>query len=236
MSRAAVRPRLEGFANRQGLAEAAAGAVADALDRRLGQGEGRASLAASGGSTPAPVYDLLRERPLDWSKVDITLSDERWVAPTSADSNQRMLQERLLAGAAAAARFTPLWRPAASVEAAAALDEPEIARLLPFDVVLLGMGEDGHFASLFPGSPALAEGLDPDGPRLCAAVPPGRPAPPQPRISLTLRAVLASRLILLLTSGEAKRRVLDEALDGADLPVRALLMQERTPIRILWAP
>ncbi len=236
MNRTAVRPRLEAFASRQALAEAAAGEIAEALERRLRQAAGRARLAASGGSTPAPVYDLLRERPLDWSGVDVTLSDERWVAPDSEDSNQRMLQARLLAGPAAAARLTPLWRPAASPEAAAALAEPDIASLLPFDVVLLGMGEDGHFASLFPGNPALAEGLDPDGPRLCIAVSPGRPAPPQPRISLTLRALLASNLILLLTSGEAKRRVLDEALDGADTPVAALLLQDRTPVHILWAP
>ncbi len=96
------------------------------------------------------------------------------------------------------------------------------------------MGEDGHIASLFPGNPALAEGLAGQG--LCLAVPAGEPAPPQPRISLTLSALLQTRLLLLLITGEAKRTALGRAADGEPLPVRSVLRQERAPLRILWAP
>jgi 6-phosphogluconolactonase len=147
-----------------------------------------------------------------------------------------MLREHLLDGPASAAAFTPLWGAEPTLQAAAERAHAAVAWLMPFDVVLLGMGDDGHFASLFPGSPVLAEGLDPDGERHCVAVPAGSPAPPQPRISLTLHALLNSHQVLLLITGEAKRRRIEEALAGADLPVRALLLQERTPVRILWAP
>ena len=236
MNRTAARPKLEAFAGRDALAQAVAKLIAEELGRRLGQGAPRASLVASGGSTPIPVYERLRDWPMDWSRIDITLSDERWLEPSSPDSNQRMLHEHLLRGAAQAARLTPLWSPQATLDAAAARAEAAIAPLMPFDVSLLGMGEDGHFASLFPASPVLSEGLRLDGQRLCLGVPASAPAPPQPRISLTLRALLESRLVVLLTSGEAKKLVLDATLAGADLPVRALLQQDRTPVRLFWSP
>jgi 6-phosphogluconolactonase len=235
MSSTAVRPIPEPFADREALAEAAASVIAAQLDRRVREGA-RARFAATGGSTPKACYERLRERPLDWGRVDVTLGDERWAPPSSPDSNQGMLQAELLQGAAAQARFVPLWRDVAGPDLAAKAAEGEIAELLPFDVVLLGMGEDGHFASLFPGSPALAEGLDRSTPRLCIAAPAGSPAPPQPRISLTLRALLAAKLIVLLVTGEEKKRVIEAALGGADLPVRALLVQDAAPVRILWAP
>jgi 6-phosphogluconolactonase len=236
MNEAAGAAHIEAFANREVLAEAAASAIAEQLDLRLCEGAARARFAATGGSTPRAAYERLRNWPIDWSRVDITLGDERWAPPASPDSNQGMLEAELLKGGAAAARFVPLWSDEASPEQAAAEAETGIASLLPFDLVLLGMGEDGHFASLFPGSPALAEGLDPAAPRLCIAVPAGDPAPALPRISLTLRALLDARLIVLLITGEAKRRTLEAALAGADLPARALLLQDRAPVRILWAP
>ena len=236
MTSTAVRPEPEAFPDRGALAAAAAGVIAGQLDRRLREGPARARFAATGGSTPKACYEQLRERPIDWSRVDVTLGDERWVPPSSPDSNQGMLQAELLQGGAAPARLVPLWRDLASPEATAEAAEPDIAALLPFEVVLLGMGEDGHFASLFPGSPALAEGLDLDTPRLCIGVPAGAPAPPQPRISLTLRALVETRLVVLLITGEAKLRMLRSAMAGADLPVRALLVQSRAPVRILWAP
>ena len=108
--------------------------------------------------------------------------------------------------------------------------------LLPFDAVLLGMGEDGHVASLFPASPILEEGLDPDGARLCLSAPAGEPAPPQARSSLTLAALRRARLIVVLPTGAAKRRTLEEALDGAAFPVLSVLAQDRVPVRVLWSP
>jgi 6-phosphogluconolactonase len=101
---------------------------------------------------------------------------------------------------------------------------------------MLGMGEDGHIASLIPGSPVLALGMDPDGAALTAESPPGFGSPPVARITLTLAALLQSRAIFLLIAGEAKRQVIEAAQAGADLPVRAILMQDRVPVRTLWTP
>jgi 6-phosphogluconolactonase len=107
---------------------------------------------------------------------------------------------------------------------------------MPFDAVMLGMGEDGHIASLIPGSPALREGMDPDSGRLTVFVPEGAGNPPVARISLTLPTLLQTGAIFLLIAGEAKREVVERALAGADLPVRALLTQDRVPVRVLWSP
>jgi 6-phosphogluconolactonase len=203
---------IETFPSREALYEAAASALVNALTDGIAA-KGAASLALAGGSTPAPVYRLLSQATLEWSKVAVTLTDERKVAADHPDSNERMLRQTLLTGAAAEARFAPL---------------EEAADLTPFDGVLLGMGEDGHFASLFPGNPALGEGLE--GVSLTIDVPAGEPAPPQPRSSLTLKALSGARTTLLVVTGGAKRALLERA-DG--LPV-AVLIEAARP-RILWA-
>jgi 6-phosphogluconolactonase len=102
--------------------------------------------------------------------------------------------------------------------------------------MMLGMGEDGHVASLIPGSPVMAEAMDPNGRALIAESPEGFGSPPVARITLTLAALLQSRAIFLLIAGEAKRQVVAEALAGADLPVRAILAQDRVPVRVFWTP
>lgn len=215
---------LEVFATADDLADAAAQAVteqlAEALDRR-----GRATLCGTGGRSPGPVYDRLAGAGLDWSRVAITLSDERCVAPHDAEANARLLADRLLQGPAASARVLPLWpKP-----------EPAALRaLLPFDATLLGMGEDGHIASLIPGSPTLAAGLDPAGRDLIVDTPAGLGSPPLPRVTLTLAALSQSRAIFLLISGQKKREVVAAAEQGADLPVRALFQQRQAPVRIFW--
>ncbi|MDB5426768.1 MAG: pgl, partial [Phenylobacterium sp.] len=187
---------------------------------------GRASLVATGGRSPGPVYDLLHDAPLDWAHVAVTLSDERQVDADSPDSNARLLRERLFRGPAAKAQFLPLTDYA----------EPALRKLMPFDAVMLGMGEDGHIASLIPGSPVMAQALDPDGQALIAESPEGFGSPPVARITLTLAALLQSRAIFLLIAGEAKRQVIARAEAGEDLPVRAILSQDRVPVRVLWTP
>jgi 6-phosphogluconolactonase len=172
------------------------------------------------------VYDRLAEVELDWAHVVATLSDERQVDADSPNSNARLLRERLFRGRAEAARFLPLTDYA----------EPALRKLLPFDAVMLGMGEDGHVASLIPGSPVLDVGMDPEGAALIAESPQGFGSPPVARITLTLSALLHSRAIFLLIAGEAKRQVIADAQAGADLPVRAILQQDRVPVRTLWAP
>ena len=207
------------------MADAAAHAVAAQLSVGLAA-HGRASLVATGGRSPGPVYDRLKDADLDWTHVAVTLSDERQVDVDSPNANLRLLRERLFLGEAAKAHYLPLTDYA----------EPALRALMPFDAVLLGMGEDGHIASLIPGSPVMAEAMDPDGKALVAESPAGFGSPPVPRITLTLAALLQSRAIFLLIAGEAKRQVVADALAGAELPVRAILDQTRVPIRVFWTP
>lgn len=226
---------VEVYPNSSAAAEAAAAAIVRALTDAERQ-HGRASFVATGGRSPAPVYQRLQTAKLDWARVVVTLSDERFVDPASPDSNEKLVREHLLQGEAKKAAFVPLWsRAAADPAACARAAEPALAGMAPFDAVLLGMGDDGHFASLFPGSPALAQGLDPAGERLCLGVaePHGQPA--YPRITLTLAALSQARTIIILISGAAKRAQVDAALAGADLPVRALLSHP-APVRVLWSP
>jgi 6-phosphogluconolactonase len=223
---------IERHADARSAAHAAGVAIATALEEGV-RLRGRASLAGAGGRTPGETYAWLSTADLPWDKVTVTLTDERWVDPDSPQSNEALLRDTLLQERAAAARLLPLWSAAPSPEAAARAAGPMLAHELPFDAVLLGMGEDGHFASLFPGSPALGAGLDPKSDALVVAAPAGEPMPPQPRISLTLVALKQSRLILLLVTGEAKLAML-EAPGGA--PISALLEAPDAPLRILWAP
>ena len=213
---------IEVFASGAALADAVAGDIAARLAAGLAA-RGHASLVATGGRSPGPVYDRLAAADLDWAHVAVTLSDERQVDAESPNANARLLRERLFVDRAAAARFLPLTDYA----------EPALAKLLPFDAVMLGMGEDGHVASLIPGSPVMALAA---GPALTAESPQGFGNPPVPRISLTFAALLQSRAIFLLIAGEAKRQVAARALDGAELPVATILNQDLVPVRIVWAP
>lgn len=226
------REMLETFANPAHLAQAAAAAVQAALSAAIAE-RGAAVLVATGGRSPAPVYDLLAQAPIDWGSVTVTLSDDRFVAPTSPDSNERLVRDRLLVAKAASARFTPLSFDVANVREAALRAEPEVKALAPYDVMLLGMGEDGHVASLIPGSPVMDEGMNPAGERFCLGVPAGVGSPPVARVTMTMPALLQARLILVLISGETKREIIES---GGGLPVHALLEQAKAPVRVLWTP
>ncbi len=223
----------DGPAFAAGIAATIAGSLRASLLRR-----DRASLVVPGGSTPGAVFDQLAQADIDWARVDITLSDERWVPSTHADSNEAMVRARLLTGRAALARFQGLYRPRprpadAVAEIAGALQ----AITLPFDVVLLGVGEDGHFASLFPSRPELATALDMGSRDLVVAV--DAPALGPSRISLTLPALCNARRVMLAVRGERKRVMLREAFESGPvelLPVRALLRQRAAPVELHWSP
>lgn len=218
---------IESFPNLAAAAEAAAFGIGRQLSGAL-QTHGRAGLVATGGRSPGPVFDRLRQAPgVDWNRVIVTLSDERCVPETDPASNARGVRERLLTGAAAKAHLLPLWPEP---------DPAALAAIMPFDAVMLGMGEDGHVASLIPGDPGLAAAMDLGSERLTVSVPAGLGNPPYARITLTLSALLQARAIFLLIAGDAKREVLVNALAGADLPVRALVSQTRVPVRVLWSP
>lgn len=199
---------------------------------------GVASMIVSGGRTPVKLFEQLRTEPLDWSKVWITLADERWVETSSEDSNERLVREHLLAGPAAAAHMVGLKNPASTPEAGADWATRALTRVPhPYDLVILGMGEDGHTASLFPGSMALLRGLDTTAPPGCIAV--NALKAPHARISLNLRVLLDARRIVLHIEGGAKWQVYQRARSPgppAELPVRAILHQKEVPVDVFWAP
>jgi 6-phosphogluconolactonase len=218
-------------------ARTAADAAAEAIVSRLAPA-GPKRLLVTGGSSPGPVFDLLAGADLGWSRVTVTLSDERFVDPTARESNERQVRERLLRDQAAKAAFVPLKGQGPRPDDDACAAEPAIRGLVPFDAVLLGMGEDGHIASLFPGAPGLAETLDPRGERFVIGVATAGLPPYVPRISLTARALFDAKLILLLIAGAPKKEVLERIkVDAAFAPpVAALLKQTQAPVRVLWSP
>lgn len=199
---------------------------------------GKGALVVSGGRTPAGLFQQLSQQELDWSKVVITLADERWVPRDHADSNARSVDTHLLQNKASAATFIPHVTAAATPHQGQPELEQNLASLPDeIDAVILGMGEDGHTASFFPNAPELASAIDPHADQACLAVTP--PVAPHLRMTLTLPRLLASRQIFLHLCGEGKRPVLKEAqAEGAteDMPVRAVLRQESTPVDIYWAP
>jgi 6-phosphogluconolactonase len=232
-----MSPEEQHFPTRQELAAALAKELGEILAAAVAA-RGEASLVVSGGSTPLPFFAALSQRPLHWEKILVTLADERWVDPSDPASNERLVRENLLQGPAAAARFVGLKTPEDTPEAGRDACETALEALpRPFDAVVLGMGGDGHTASLFPTAPELAAGLDPDSGRTCLAVHPGGGLPP--RMSLTLPAILDSRHLYLHITGEEKLSVYQRALSpGAaeELPIRAVLRGAEERIQVWWAP
>lgn len=224
----------------------AAAALADFVALRLREAllaPGPALLVVSGGSTPLPFFDALSRIPLPWSRVLITLADERWLPPDSAQRNDALLRAHLLQNCAAAAAFLPLSAAAATPERAQAELEPMLAALSwPAAVVVLGVGEDGHTASLFPGAAQWPQWLTAIGthgaPRCCAVDAPLPPNVPCPRISLTPAALLDARALVVHATGSAKWAVLQQALQAGDtsaMPVRLALHQQRVPCDLFIA-
>lgn len=222
------------FPTRQAALSAATIRIELALHRRLLSDE-RAAIVVSGGSTPGPIYSNLAHRQLDWHRVDVVLSDERWTPPDSADSNERMLRERLITSRGTYGTLLPFYDASSTPDDRAATLNGIIEELsLPFACTLLGMGEDGHFASLFPNAENLSAGLDMDGTELCLPI--ETSASPHPRLSLTLNALTRSDEILLLFFGDEKRAVYEQAKAGlCELPIYHLLSQQRAPVDVYWA-
>ena len=184
--------------------------------------EERVVLAVPGGTSPGPVFDDLCAADLDWSRVDVMLTDERWVPEDSDRSNTRLLRERLLVDRAAAVRLLPLYVPAHEPEEVLAELESQIAHELPLAVVLLGMGTDMHTASIFPGADQLDKALDPHAPILVAMRAPGAP---EPRITLSARVLNEAMRKHVLIFGQDKRDALKAARGKLpeDAPINAVL-------------
>jgi 6-phosphogluconolactonase len=214
-----------------------ADAIADKIAEQLTEGVAQrnvASLVVAGGTTPQPIFERLNAMPLNWPRIQVGLTDERWIDPTHADSNEYLVRRTQLRGDAKAVQFHSLYNGAKRPSAGLKVAETTMAIMArPFDVVLLGMGTDGHFASLFPGIPNLAAGLDPSNPATCLAI--DAPQSGFPRMSLTLSALLNAKLILLAIAGRPKRTVATQAMSGkATTPIAALLAARKDDLEILW--
>jgi 6-phosphogluconolactonase len=225
------------FGTKEDLAVALAESVAEHLIAGIAD-RGTASLALSGGSTPARFFSVLgKRRDVDWSKVTVTLVDERWVPETSDRSNAGLVNEKLLQGPAAVAHFVPLYTggelPDATAIARTNSAQQEVP--MPFDAVLLGMGNDGHTASFFPGGDTLAEALSGDGPAIAIRA----SGAGEPRVTLVLKRLLETRGLYLHIEGEEKAATLERAAAAGpveDMPIRAILTQTQTPLTIFWSP
>ncbi|MBO9631223.1 MAG: 6-phosphogluconolactonase [Shinella sp.] len=217
----------------EGLADTVAATLADAIAAR-----GKATIAVSGGSTPKAFFKALSNRDIDWSKVTVTLVDERFVPADNPRSNHQLVADNLLQDKAKAAGFLPLYREAGSPEEAAKIVSADAVSLgVPFDVAILGMGTDGHTASFFPGGNNLAEAISAETPR--GVVTMEAEGAGETRLTFTFTSLQDARLLALHIEGQGKKDVLTAAeADGpeTDMPIRAILRRAATPVDIYWAP
>ncbi len=209
--------------SRAAQAAALATLVTENLDAAM-RSQGEAHLVVPGGSTPVAFFDVLAHKEIAWWRVHVSLSDDRQVPADHEASNVGLLRAHLLQHKAAVAIFDDL---------------PSAIHHVP-DVLVLGMGEDGHTASLFPGAPELPDALDAASAKLLVDILPD-PLPPHapfPRVSLTLAAMLRARQIYVLIHGRTKQAVYEAACTAAPLamPIAAVLQQNRVPVSVHWAP
>ncbi len=201
------------------------------------------SLLVSGGSTPAPLYEALSKTDLDWQRIHVALVDERWVNQDHEASNEALIRQTLLVNNALKAPFTGMKNSAASAKQGQAETEVAYQKLpKPFSVTLLGMGNDGHTASLFPHAKGLETALDEKNMQLTAAIIAKQSVVTglnTERLTLTLTGLLQSERLILLITGDEKLAVFRQAMsDGPveDMPIRALLRQNRVSFELYWAP
>lgn len=198
--------------------------------------KGHASIAVSGGKTPIPLFKLLSQQDLDWHNVFITLVDDRWVDDTDDASNEKLVLTYLLQNKAKLANFVGLKNSCDNPFDGAKITDKILNKIpMPFDVLILGMGEDGHTASLFPGAANLMAGLDMKSGRKVVGMTPL--TAPLDRITLTLPTILDSQNIYLHLVGESKMQVLEQAEKGDDInqmPIRAILQQNKVNVIGFW--
>jgi len=226
--------KLNKFDSSEDLGKALADAVTASISEPMKE-IGNASIVVSGGTTPAPFFQAMKEKEIEREKLWVTLTDERWVDVTSDASNEKLVRENFLIDKE---HFVSL----KNASATSAEGQAEIEKTLqeipkPFDAVIIGMGEDGHIASLFADSENIKEAMDANNTALCIAT--KTSTAPNERISLTLSALLNSREIILYVTGKEKLKIIEQAITKPDyekLPVSAILHQNKTPVSIYWAP
>jgi len=197
--------------------------------------DGRASLAVSGGRTPIPLLEALSDLKLDWSSVDLTLVDDRWVEPSHEDSNEKLVRAHLIKNKAKKINFVPLKNNSKTAKDGYKLSEESLQQVKsPFDVIVLGVGSDGHTASLFPCSDELTEGMDLNNPcRLIATSP---KTAPYERMSLTAKAIIDSKNIFLHLNGSDKLHTLELAMTNKDSMKMPIYYFLEKGLKIYWSP
>lgn len=219
-------------------------ALALDIEQRIVAGiikDNRAVICVSGGSSPKPAYQHLSELPLAWEKVDVVMVDERWVEPSHDKSNETFIKQTLLQNEAEKANFLPMKNLQSSAfEGQAECENAFQALKQPFDITILGMGPDGHTASLFPHAQGLEKALSTNN-LVCAieAIPSKVTGDITQRMSLSLHGIKQSKVIKLLISGEEKLSVYKQAkLSGnvEDMPLRAVLNQTDVEVQVYWTP
>lgn len=230
------------FENRQEMIDALQAVCVTALNEAI-EDRGEASFMVSGGSTPEPLYKSLSNVDLDWASVYVALVDERWVDFDHDKSNEAFTVKHLIQNKAAVANLVGMKNTAATAEEGLADCEAAYQQLAqPFDITILGMGSDGHTASLFPHAKGLDAALNPVSNELCAAIIANQSEVTgaiTERMTLTLAGLLRSKSLLLLITGDEKLAVLRQAQAGTDInemPIRAVLQQQQVPVMIYWAP
>lgn len=222
--------------DRFALGATVANAMAEVLEETI-EMQGGATLAVPAGTVSTLVWESLRELPLPWKQVTVTLTDECWVPLEHTASKERQVRESLLVGSAGAARMVGLKTAAESPEEARGEVDARLSELLPFDLVVVEMGDAGDMASLLPDAPEIADALDLESAASCLPI---RPASsPHPRLTLTLAALLFSRQRYLLFAGDAQREIYRRALEDGpveELPVRGVLHPHSRAIEVYWAP
>ncbi len=226
------------FIAKESLATGLAEAVATDLIAGIKQ-NGVGVLAVSGGNTPKMfLAELAKNQTVDWSKTVVTLVDERWVDADSERSNARLVAQNLLQGPAAKATFVPLYTGGETPDAARiAKTNLALSKTVPtpFDAVILGMGNDGHTASFFPGGDTLDAALNEAGPALAI----NAPGAGEARVTLTLPTLLHTKSLYLHIEGNEKSAVLQKAIAGTrveQMPIRAVLQQDEKTLKIYWCP
>lgn len=220
-------------------AEQLAQLVANELQAAI-QIKAKATAAFAGGTTPVLFFEALAKQALDWSKIAFTLTDERQVDPSNERSNARLLQTHLLGGLQPAASFQSLYQTAQTAADVDNLASQLQENFLPLDSVVLGMGNDGHFASLFPQASNLELGLDPNNSTILLEI--RAPDLPEARISLSLAALLQAKHLHLLITGADKHQLLEQAQANLaasqprQWPIEALLQQAGDKLTIHYAP
>lgn len=226
---------LKKYPNSQLLIEDLAAYIVKDLKQAI-EKKGHASIAVSGGKTPIPLFKLLSQQDLDWHNVFITLVDDRWVDDTDDASNEKLVLTYLLQNKAKLANFVGLKNSCDNPFDGAEITDKILNKIpMPLDVLILGMGEDGHTASLFPGAANLRAGLDMKSGRKVVGMTPL--TAPLDRITLTLPTILDSQNIYLHLVGESKMQVLQQAEKGYDInqmPIRAILQQNKVNVIGFW--